>query len=85
MALIEKNVGVVRDVPFGSLAISCETHGFASRPHDRFAIIGEPNGQAAPRDYLFDKRIDKCPMETICQVSSLSSLAYSARNDAKYQ
>jgi hypothetical protein len=31
--------------PFGSLAISPahETHGFASRPHDRFALIEEPH------------------------------------------
>jgi hypothetical protein len=28
-------------IPFGSLAISNETHGFASRPHGRFALIEE--------------------------------------------
>jgi hypothetical protein len=28
-------------IPFGSLAISAETHGFASRPHGRFAVISE--------------------------------------------
>jgi len=28
-------------IPFGGLAISNETHGFASRPHGRFAFIEE--------------------------------------------
>ena len=33
--------GACSRCPFGSLAISCETHGFASRPHDRFAFVEE--------------------------------------------
>ena len=36
---------------FGSLAISSnETHGFASRPHGRFAIIAELRNRARARE-----------------------------------
>jgi hypothetical protein len=44
-----RNPFLKREGPFGGLAISRsageragETHGFASRPHDRFAFIEEP-------------------------------------------
>ena len=37
-------------IPFGSLAISNETHGFAPRPHGRFAFV-EELGLSSADDY----------------------------------
>ena len=53
-----------RKNPFGSLAISNETHGFASRPHSRFAFVEELD-LSSRDDEIFEVCIERLTYDDV--------------------